>query len=315
MSRLHKLTGEIVDRRTSVVLFHGLGGHVYDTWRQSAVVDSLWPLWLARDLPGIAVFSMGYDASISRWRGSAMHLTDCATSLLERLLVEPELPDSPLILIGHSFGGLVIKQLLRTAESEAQIRAEAGNFLKRVKKVVFLATPHTGSDLPVLGDRLRMLIRPSAATASLVRNDPNLRDLNRWYRNWASSSGTDHLILAETRPTKILGMVVRPDSSDPGIIGSWPIPIDADHTEICKPKDRSSDAYVHIRSFVDRPLAPRNTEPETLWRNSTNFHANNTTFNITINSVSNAAEIDKLVKRLLAITPNSESKIADPSKE
>ena len=243
-----------------------------------------------------------------------MHLTDRATSLLERLLVEPELRDGPLILIGHSFGGLVIKQLLRTAESDARIRAEAANFIKRVKKVVFLATPHIGSGLPVLGDRLRMLIRPSAATASLVRNDPNLRDLNRWYRNWAHYSGTDHLILVETKSTKIFGMIVRPDSSDPGIIGSSPIPIDADHIEICKPKDRSSDAYAHIRSFVERQPTLLNTDTELLSNSNTSFHSSNTTFNITINIVSNAAEIDKLVQLLPVIALNSELKVREQNK-
>jgi len=83
-------------------------------------------------------------------------------------------------------GGLLVKQILRTAQSEAQIDEKAANFLRRVEKIAFLATPHTGADLAVWGDMLRILIRPSAATICLVRNDPNLRDLNLWYRDWSN---------------------------------------------------------------------------------------------------------------------------------
>ena len=56
-------------------------------------------------------------------------------------------------------------------------------------------------------------MRPSAATTSLVRNDPNLRDLNNWYREWANARGLAHLVLAEAKPTTILGMIVPPDSA------------------------------------------------------------------------------------------------------
>jgi pimeloyl-ACP methyl ester carboxylesterase len=68
-----------------------------------------WLGWLAKDIKGLAVWSVGYETPISRWRGSAMHLTDRATNILARLLAEPALREGSLILIGHSLGGLVIK--------------------------------------------------------------------------------------------------------------------------------------------------------------------------------------------------------------
>jgi pimeloyl-ACP methyl ester carboxylesterase len=219
MLRLLKLTGAITDPSANVIFVHGLGGDPRDTWQRASDPSSFWPLWLAKDIKGLTVYSVGYEAPISRWRGEAMHLIDRATSLLARLSVEPELQNGPLILIGHSLGGLLIKQLLRTAESEARNSAEAESLIRRVTKVVFLATPHAGSDLAVCGDRLRILIRPSAATASLLRNDPNLRDLNLWYRSWANAANLNHLNLVERKRTRILGIIVTPDSSDPGFVG------------------------------------------------------------------------------------------------
>src|SRR5262249_12105890 len=155
----------------NVIFLHGLGGDPRKTWRHGPDDQSFWPRWLADDIPNVSVFSVGYEASVSRWRGTAMHLPDRAANVLARMLAEPELKSGRLILIGHSLGGLVIKQLLQNAESEARHDAEAASFLERVDKVAFLATPHTGSDLAAFGNRIRILVRPSAATACLVRND------------------------------------------------------------------------------------------------------------------------------------------------
>jgi len=146
-----------------VILLHGLGGHPHDTWRLLIEPKVCWPQWLAEDIEGLAVWTIGYDAAVSRWRGSAMHLTDRATNMLEMILAEPKLQTGEIILIGHSLGGLVIKQLLRTAESMALQREDAANFIRRVRRVAFLATPHSGTDLAAWGDQLRIFIRPSAS--------------------------------------------------------------------------------------------------------------------------------------------------------
>ena len=93
--------------------------------------------------------------------------------------------------------------------------------------------------------------------AALERNDPYLRDLNIWYRQYSSGNGIENLVLTETRAIKWLGValpdwlgyVVLPDSSDPGV-GVAPTPIDADHINIAKPLNRDAEVYVHISGFV-----------------------------------------------------------------
>ena len=241
------------------IFIHGLGGDPFKTWQSSLEPSEVWLKWLA-EIEGLAVWTVGYNAAVSRWLGSAMHLTDRATDVLETLLLEPKLKTGEIIIIGHSFGGLVIKQLLRKADVASHQRDDVAEFLRRMHRVGFLATPHLGSGLSILMNRLRVILLPSAATDSMVRNDPNLRDLNQWYRDWSKKHGIEHLILTETQLHKAI-LVVKPDSSDPGL-PEQPIPIDADHITICKPKDRSSVIYKHICGFIQRELKTVRREPE-----------------------------------------------------
>ena len=70
-------------------------------------------------------------------------------------------------------------------------------------------------------------------------------------------------MLTETEPLRILGMIVLPDSSDPGLPRFRPIPISADHLSICKPADRECDAYLHVREFIVRKVErPRDAQEE-----------------------------------------------------
>jgi tetratricopeptide (TPR) repeat protein len=262
MPDLFKVAGPDGEPSGSVLLVHGLDGNIYDTWRCHArrqpweMDDTFWPLWLAGDRRELAIYVVGYNAPISRLRGTAMHFTDQATSILARLLAEPVLAHGSMTFVGHSLGGLMIKQMLRTADSMARYDVRARALIERVEKVAFLGTPHSGSDLATWGDRLRILVRPTAATTSLVRNDPNLRDLNNWYRDWANNRTVAHLVLAEARPTAILGIIVPPDSADPGLPNVRVVSIDTNHLEICKPLDRAKDVYVLLRDFLSRPVQP-----------------------------------------------------------
>jgi tetratricopeptide (TPR) repeat protein len=182
-----------------------------------------------------------------------MELSDRAANVLSLLLMEPDLQEGELIFVGHSLGGLVIKQVLRKAADAAPTRADAYSLVDRTRKVAFLATPHLGADLAGWGDWLRILIRSSAATRSLLRNDSHLRDLNLWYRNWTTERKIDHLILVETKTTSVFGMVVKRDSSDPGLSRD-PIPIDADHITIAKPPNPNDQIYRLVRSFIDHEV-------------------------------------------------------------
>jgi triacylglycerol esterase/lipase EstA (alpha/beta hydrolase family) len=137
-----------------VVFIHGMGGNADGTWRH---VDSWWPNWIAEDAEHVAVWSLDYDAEPSAWLGSAMPLSDRAGNILTRFEAD-DLGKRPLILICHSLGGLVAKQMLRSAEGHGE--AAWQRIGENVAGIVFLATPHTGSRLAdYLGGLARIIAR------------------------------------------------------------------------------------------------------------------------------------------------------------
>jgi hypothetical protein len=74
-------------------------------------------------LIGIAAFvstspwcteAAAYEAPPTNWLGTGMARQDCARNVLECLLGQRELKGAPLVVC-HSLGGLVVKQVLSTA--------------------------------------------------------------------------------------------------------------------------------------------------------------------------------------------------------
>jgi alpha-beta hydrolase superfamily lysophospholipase len=248
MSQLIKVAGWSEKPRAAVVFIHGLGGHPYDTWRRTPKNHTFWPLWLAKDVPGLAVWTLAFEAPASNWLGTAMPLQDRAKNILEHLVGERELRGLPIVFVCHSLGGLLIKQVLRAADGRRVYGdAEARAFLESVRGVVFIATPHSGAVHATLLDKLRLIAWPSASALDLVKSNASLRDLNVWYRNW--STAIRHKVFYEKQATSA-GVIVAEDSSDPGLLHVDPVSIDADHLAICKPADTRNLVYSRTRDFV-----------------------------------------------------------------
>jgi len=248
--------------KLSAVFLHGLGGDHRDTW---SVEGCFWPEWLAQDIEGLAVYSVGYDASPVAWFGRAMPLLDRANNVLERLETEG-VAEAPIVFVCHSLGGLVVKQMLRNGndfgiESWRRVR-------EQTKRVFFLATPHAGSEVATYVGALGRIFRTTKAIDDLAANAGPLRDINFWYRNNAKSLGIETTIYYETHPTYGV-TVVNEASADLGLPGVVPIPIDADHLSICKLRSRSDLVYKSVERAIKQLVAePRVfTSPlqELLW--------------------------------------------------
>ena len=204
---------------------------------------TFWPLWLAQDISGLAVYSLGYTSPPTNWIGTAMPLLDEAAHALRVLLNSEDLKTGPITFICHSLGGLIVKQVLRAA-NEQRNNPDLADFLARTRRVVFIATPHTGSGKATWMERLGFIAWGSDSARDLVANKPELRDLNFGYRELAKTRGADlrHLVFYEMADTPF-GRIVNPDSADPGLSDCRPTPIREDHITIAKPRRRDDLVY------------------------------------------------------------------------
>jgi len=156
-----------------VVAVHGINGDAFKTWK----VENGGPSWLQdflpQDLPGARIFSFGYESHVlfSKSHGD---LSTFAHILLAQLVAarEGKLRSRPLVFLCHSMGGLVVKQAsdrkIHTPQSgplssSCELRANAVKALIQArldereypgirdstKAIIFLSTPHRGSNAAV----------------------------------------------------------------------------------------------------------------------------------------------------------------------
>ncbi|WP_410666315.1 FxSxx-COOH system tetratricopeptide repeat protein [Amycolatopsis sp. lyj-84] len=238
-----------------VVFLHGLDGDARKTWAGGSP-SSFWPEWLAEDFDRVAVWSVGYEAWSSGWRGKAMPMQDRAINLMASLQ-NLGIGERPLCFVTHSMGGLLAKEILLHA---AEGRTGFAAFATAARGVVFLGTPHTGSGLAAVVKALGLVYRSTAAVKDLKRNAAHLRHLNDRYRDWADESGIRNLVFFEAYPTRGV-RVVDEGSANPGLPRVRPIPVDADHVGICKPAGRDSLVYGQISRFIDGILSETDVPP------------------------------------------------------
>jgi hypothetical protein len=251
------------DRLMDVVFVHGLGGDPLKTWRNGSDENTSWPHWLAWEFGSqIGVWSLGYaSAPVKKqgWpffggkdpdAGAAMTLSRRAENALDRL-VGSGIGQLPVCFITHSLGGLLVKSLLRKAAESVSV-PERVQIAQQCRGVIFLATPHHGSWLANQAEKFRFFM-PSVSTLDLKDNDDHLMDLYEWYRSYAPS----HHILThsyyENKQTKGVVIVVSRSSADPGVTGETargPTPLDRDHLEISKPRNRTDQAYIGSTQLI-----------------------------------------------------------------
>ena len=150
-----------------VVFLHGLLGGVFYSWRQSdpknirgwGTTDLIssqdysycWPRdWMrddGMDARGVRIIGVDFETYLSQW-GNCCPKESFETSLQDRSLdIYSKLRgcgvgDRPVVFVGHSMGGLIIKKML----TEASLNHD-DPFIQNTRGVVFYSTPHYGSEV------------------------------------------------------------------------------------------------------------------------------------------------------------------------
>ncbi|KAI0602218.1 WD40-repeat-containing domain protein [Biscogniauxia sp. FL1348] len=251
------------ERSVDIIFIHGLGGTSLRTWCLNRDLANLWPqLWLPEetDLSTARILTFGYNAHFSsKKEQAALTIGDFANDLLFRMKYGEKGTDRlgqvPIIVVAHSMGGLVFKK----AFIHGHMNEEFGDIISCVKAVLFLATPHRGTDLAeVLNKILTSSVfghTPKEYVSELARRSPTIDELNETFRHYASK--LQIFSFYETLSTNIgpmSFMVLEKESSVLGYPNETPQPLIADHHNVCKFSSTDDPNYASVTGAL-RSLA------------------------------------------------------------
>ena len=232
---------------------HGLGGGSRKTWSKTSSAAHFWPQeWLPTDsaFKDVRVHSYGYNSDWLKGKDNCLNLHHFAKSLLGEMSTSPYLSDSdtPIVLIGHSMGGLVIKKTYMLAKYDATYETLANRF----HTIYFLATPHRGSNLAKpLNNILQIAYSPRAYVADLERSSLAIQSINDEFRQ--CSADLDLWSFYETQKLEVgffSLLIVDPDSATLGYREEKQMPMNADHRSICKFETKKDPNYVILRNSL-----------------------------------------------------------------
>ncbi|KAL8409621.1 hypothetical protein RB594_007898 [Gaeumannomyces avenae] len=251
LNLLHSPPEPLID----FIFVHGLRGGSIKTWTKGGDPRLFWPqAWLPRDpdLQHVRIHSYGYNSDWGDNKHDFLDLDDFGRSLFGEMSTSPHLrrDKTPIILVGHSMGGLVIKKAYLFAQRDSQ----ATDLASRIQCMFFMATPHRGSDSAKL---LNNILRASAVHNSkgyitdLIPNSSQISSINDEFRH--STDSLQIWSFYETVRTKLgtsSAAIVGKESAIMGHKQEIVNPLYADHRNICKFDSPADPNYAFIRNSL-----------------------------------------------------------------
>lgn len=202
------------------------------------------------------IFTFGYNAA---WRGatkSVSSITDFAKELLFEMRFGKDssgedlaIGSNPIVFVVHSMGGLVVKKayLLGLHDTNYQ------EIIQAVSAIIFLSTPHRGTNLAEILNRVLAASFQSSKSfiSDLNKSSPAIEELNEQFRHLAprlSIWSFYETLATSIGPRRI--MVLEKDSSVLGYPAEISRPLQADHHDVCKFSSPMDSNYVTVRNAI-----------------------------------------------------------------
>ncbi|KAG8820249.1 hypothetical protein FRC18_011780 [Serendipita sp. 400] len=213
-SQLHVLV-DPRDPLVDVVAVQGLGSTYPYTWmgKNNLTRRKTWfPFskpkverveWLRRylpeDLPAARIMAFEYN---SKWlyNSDFLGLHEHASALLTALVDNrQDSPGRPILFIGHSYGGLVIKQTLILSHKGKTDPPNLRQWIADVESsIAFLGTPHQGSNYALFAHILSFFYAPFGGTYAhvlkLLSDSDRLVELDRDFKDVLSGGQTKQTV-------------------------------------------------------------------------------------------------------------------------
>ncbi|KAF9872960.1 ankyrin repeat domain-containing protein [Colletotrichum karsti] len=287
-----------------VIAVPGLASHAVGSWKTPGENEVWLRDWLPKDIPNVRVLLYGYDTTLLK-NESTSSIEDLSRRLLESVTTfrlstnvcaaysprsinqadETEQTQSrPVIFIGHSLGGLLVKEALVQAYRSPDSKPIHKPLYKNCCGIIFFGVPHLG----LRNEALKTLVegQPNQALVDSIVVDNESEpshflarisdDFARcfhgetrvvsFYERKRSPTVEMHNGKLSKTGAKVL-MVTRKSATSTGITGVSEednIPLEEDHSGLVKFQSRGQDAYSvvreRIRSFVSKAASVDNYE-------------------------------------------------------
>lgn len=215
-----------------------------------------WPKdWLSKDCPGIRVIALNYTTDPNLWRPvwikkkNRSGLVERSKEMIDHLL-KLKVGKHPIVWVGHSKGGLYVKQIIIYAWENSQENLR--NLYLQSKAIMFYSVPHRGS---AMADFTLPFIRRSVELLEVQRNCRFVLNLHKKFVEVLENGPfqPDIFSFIETSLTFMSFLylrIVALDSADPGVGSKWGVPLD--HREICKPSNRNCFLYRELVQLIEK---------------------------------------------------------------
>ncbi|KAI5921828.1 hypothetical protein F4810DRAFT_712067 [Camillea tinctor] len=232
-----------------LIFVHGLRGGSIKTWRKGTEPHSFWPqswLPLERGFHNVNIHTFGYDSDWASTKSSILNVHDFGQSLLEEMRNSPHLRENgnkPIILVGHSMGGLVIKKAFILSKNVPE-------FGERIKCIFFIATPHRGSDYAGI---LNNILKISGVLSSRQYiTDLTIGSTSAQLINEEFSRLAHDLPIFSFYETLAMGpgLIVQKHSAILGFKNERVQYINADHRTICKFDSPDDPGYITLKNAL-----------------------------------------------------------------
>ncbi|KAI0870470.1 hypothetical protein GGS24DRAFT_475112 [Hypoxylon argillaceum] len=274
------------DAKVDIILVHGLNGEPEKTWTAKNGVfwpSDLLPTSLRDARANILVY--GYNADVySKKHGSTpsdnfiyMHAQTLVTSLTHYRKDELTF-SNPIIWVCHSLGGILVKRaLLYSNDLRSSQHEDYRSIYVSTYGIVFLGTPHTGSDIATWGTVLQAMsdaVVPrsffqseSVLLKTLKRDNETLQNINSHFLDVYQRFKI--LMAHENHKTDFKGtrmLVVDANSAGPQLPGVTYYAIEATHSGMCKFDSKNAPGYRTIATAIREWVFDARDVITTRWR-------------------------------------------------
>ncbi|EXL39953.1 hypothetical protein FOCG_17455 [Fusarium oxysporum f. sp. radicis-lycopersici 26381] len=252
---IYQLHGDI---DVDIVAVHGLNGSANKTWTDSATGYCWLEDLLPESIPRCRVMTFGYDSKLA-FSKSQSGVEAFAQDLLNRLRVvrsssEASARNRPLVFIAHSLGGIVVKKALIIAHNGSEVYIP---ILKSTTGIVFLGTPHRGSDLVPWGILLSNLVRVTSIGRNirkellhtLSKDSDTLMEISKQFLQRATSLRIMSFVEQQVE-SPLTTLVVPEYSAVMGLPNETVLPMNAHHRGLTRFLRKTDQNYILVEAAI-----------------------------------------------------------------